>query len=121
MKMFPQDIFDIFNRIHPEHDDWRTNGSAGDPGCWSGLRFGNLDQNVDFLFGEQLIQDERILELEQTSDDVAVEVAEINVDVLGKNKHELTLHAGEKARKRGIHHNFQTQADITKNSKQEHQ
>ena len=35
----------------------------------------DLDENVDFLFDEQVIQDERLLELEQTSDDVIVELA----------------------------------------------
>ena len=43
----------------------------------------NLDQDVDFLFFGQLIQDERLLELEQTSDEVVVELAEINANILG--------------------------------------
>ena len=43
-----------------------------------------LDENVDFLFDEQIIQDERLLELEQTSDEVVVELAEINANLLGK-------------------------------------
>ena len=42
-----------------------------------------LDQDVDFLFGEQLIQDERLLELEQTSVEVVVELAEINENIQG--------------------------------------
>ena len=42
-----------------------------------------LDQDVNFLFGEQLIQDERLSDLEQTSDEVVVELAEINVNILG--------------------------------------
>ena len=46
----------------------------------------NLDQNLDFLFDEQVIQDERLLELEQTSDEVVVELAEINANILGNLK-----------------------------------
>ena len=42
-----------------------------------------LDENVDFLFDEQVIQDERLLELEQISLQVAVELAEINVNIQG--------------------------------------
>ena len=42
-----------------------------------------LDGNVDFLFDEQVIQDERLLELEQISLQVAVELAEINVNIQG--------------------------------------
>ena len=45
-----------------------------------------LDENVDFLFDEQIIQDERLLELEQTSDEVVVELAEINVNIQGKKQ-----------------------------------
>ena len=38
-----------------------------------------LAQNVvDFLFDEQVIQDERLLNLEETSDQVVRELAEIN-------------------------------------------
>ena len=44
---------------------------------------GNLDQNVDFLFEEQIIQDERILSLEETSDQVIVELAQINENLEG--------------------------------------
>ena len=43
-----------------------------------------LDQDVNFLFDEQVIQDERLLELEQTSDEVVVELAEINANIQGK-------------------------------------
>ena len=50
----------------------------------------DLDQDVNFLFDEQVIQDERLLNLEETSDQVVVELAEVNVDLLGKTK--LTLH-----------------------------
>ena len=46
-----------------------------------------LDQDVDFLFGEQLIQDERLLELEQISDEVVVELAEINENIQGRNEY----------------------------------
>ena len=50
-----------------------------------------LDQDVNFLFDEQVIQDERLLELEQTSDQVVVELAEISVDLLGKCNQNLHL------------------------------
>ena len=42
-----------------------------------------LEGDVNFLFDEQIIQDERIFSLEQTSDQVVVELAEINANVLG--------------------------------------
>ena len=45
----------------------------------------DLDEDVDFLFDEQVIQDERLLELEQISLQVAVELAEVNVDIQGRN------------------------------------
>ena len=41
-----------------------------------------LEWYVNFLFDEQVIQDERLLELEQTDNKVVVELAEINVDIL---------------------------------------
>ena len=44
----------------------------------------DLDEDVNFLFDEHVIQDERLLELEQTSDQVVVELAEINANVQGK-------------------------------------
>ena len=50
-----------------------------------------LIENDDFLFDEQVIQDERLLELEQTDNEVVVELAEISVDLLGKNKPTLHL------------------------------
>ena len=50
----------------------------------------DLDEDVNFLFDEQVIQDERLLNLEETSVQVVVELAEVNVDLLGKTK--LTLH-----------------------------
>ena len=43
-----------------------------------------LDEDIDFLFDEQVIQDERLFSLEQTSLQVAVELAEINVNILGR-------------------------------------
>ena len=43
-----------------------------------------LIENDNFLFDEQVIQDERLLELEQTDNQVVVELAEISVDFLGK-------------------------------------
>ena len=42
-----------------------------------------LDQDVNILFDEQLIQDQRLLNLEETSDGVIVELAEINANILG--------------------------------------
>ena len=45
-----------------------------------------LIENDDFLFDEQVIQDERLLNLEETSDQVVVELTEISVDLLGKIK-----------------------------------
>ena len=49
----------------------------------------DLDQDVNFLFDEQVIQDARLLELERTSNDVIVELTEINVNILG-NLNEVT-------------------------------
>ena len=43
-----------------------------------------LEGDVDFLFDETVIQDERIFNLEETSDGVVVELAEINANILGK-------------------------------------
>ena len=43
----------------------------------------DLDQDVNFLFGEQVIQDARLLELEWTSNDIIVELTEINANILG--------------------------------------
>ena len=40
-----------------------------------------LDEDVSFLFDEQVIQDERLLELEQISLQVVVELAEINLNI----------------------------------------
>ena len=51
----------------------------------------DLDEDVDFLFDEQVIQDERLLNVEETSDQVVVELAEISVDLLGKKKQRLHL------------------------------
>ena len=45
-----------------------------------------LDEDVDFLFDDQIIQNERLFSLEQTSLQVAVELAEINVNVQGRNE-----------------------------------
>ena len=43
----------------------------------------DLDQDVNFLFEEQIIQDERLLNLEEASVQVTVELAEINVNIQG--------------------------------------
>ena len=45
-----------------------------------------LEGDVNFLFDEKIIQDERLLELEQISDEVVVELAEINANILGNQK-----------------------------------
>ena len=81
----------FFYRINPKHDDRRTRFTARNAGSGieedvTGLEVDltELDENVDFLFDEQIIQDERLLELEQTSDEVVVELAEINANLLGK-------------------------------------
>ena len=42
-----------------------------------------LIENDDFLFDEQIIQDERLLNLEETSVQVVVELAEVNADLQG--------------------------------------
>ena len=42
-----------------------------------------LDSDVNFLFGEQIIQDERLLNLETTSNGVTIELAEINDEIEG--------------------------------------
>ena len=43
----------------------------------------DIETDVDFLFDEQIIQDERLLGLEQTNDQVIVGIAEINANILG--------------------------------------
>ena len=43
-----------------------------------------LEGDVNFLFDEQVIQDERILNLEQTSDGIVVELAEVTASIQGK-------------------------------------
>ena len=43
-----------------------------------------LDEDVDFLFGEQLIQDERLLNLEEASVQVTAELTEINSNIQGR-------------------------------------
>ena len=50
------------------------------------LQVGDLDEDVDFLFDETVLQDERLLNLEETSDQVVVELAEINANILGNLK-----------------------------------
>ena len=45
-----------------------------------------LDEDVSFLFDEQVIQDERLLNLEEASVQVVVELAEINANILGNKK-----------------------------------
>ena len=43
-----------------------------------------LEGDVNFLFDEQVIQDERLFQLETTSDQVTVELAEVKVNLGGK-------------------------------------
>ena len=45
----------------------------------------DLDEDVDFLFDETVIQDQRLLNLEEASVQVTVELAEINVNIQGKS------------------------------------
>ena len=49
-----------------------------------GDRVDLVEGDVNFLFDEQVIQDERLLELKQTSDEVVVELAQINVNIQGR-------------------------------------
>ena len=44
-----------------------------------------VEGDVNFLFDEQVIQDERLLELEQTDNQVVVELAEINENIEGNS------------------------------------
>ena len=55
------------------------------------LQVVDLDGEVSFLFDEQLIQNERLLNVEETSDEVVVELVEINLDLQGE-KTKQTLH-----------------------------
>ena len=50
-----------------------------------------LNEGVDFLFDEQVIQGQRLLNLEETSVEVVVELAEISVDLLSKRIRSFTL------------------------------
>ena len=45
----------------------------------------DLDEDVDFLFDETVIQDQRLLNLEEASVQVTVELAEVNVNIQGKS------------------------------------
>ena len=44
----------------------------------------DLDEDVDFLFGEQLIQDERLLNLEEATDSINAELLTMNDELEGK-------------------------------------
>ena len=48
------------------------------------LQVTDLDQDVNFLFDQQVIQDERLLGLEQTDNQVVLQLIEVNVDLQGK-------------------------------------
>ena len=48
------------------------------------LQVTDLDQDVNFLFDQQVIQDERLLNLEETRDQVVLELVEVNTDLQGK-------------------------------------
>ena len=48
------------------------------------LQVTDLDQDVNFLFDQQVIQDERLLYVEETSDQVVLELVEVNTDLQGK-------------------------------------
>ena len=51
------------------------------------IQVAGLDGEVSFLFDEQLIQNERLLNVEETSYQVIVELAEINADLQGHLSH----------------------------------
>ena len=44
----------------------------------------DLNEDVNFLFDEQVIQDERLLNVEETSDQVVVELFQINANIQGR-------------------------------------
>ena len=44
----------------------------------------DLDQDVNLLFDEQVIQDEKLLDLEQETDALNVQIVTINDDLEGK-------------------------------------
>ena len=49
-----------------------------------GVDLTELEGDVNFLFDLQIIQDEKLFDLEETSDQVVVELAEINANIQGK-------------------------------------
>ena len=52
----------------------------------------DLDEDVDFLFDEQVIQDERLLELEQTTDAINAELVSVDDEIEGEELCATTFH-----------------------------
>ena len=48
------------------------------------LQVGNLDEDVDFLFQEQIIQDERLLNLETETEEIDEQLIIVDDDLQGK-------------------------------------
>ena len=46
----------------------------------------DLDDDVNFLFDEQVIQDERLLNVEETSDQVVVELGTVDEELEGEER-----------------------------------
>ena len=44
----------------------------------------DIDEDVDFLFDEQIIQDERLLNLEEATDSINAELLTVNDELEGK-------------------------------------
>ena len=85
----------VSHRFDPKYHHRRTSDNSGESSGGDdvtglnedviGLRVDHtqLEGDVNFLFDEQVIQDERLLGLEQTSVEVIVELAEISVKIQG--------------------------------------
>ena len=52
----------------------------------------DLDEDVDFLFDEQVIQDERLLGLEQTTDAINAELVSVDDEIEGEEMCATTFH-----------------------------
>ena len=46
----------------------------------------DLNEDMGFVFHQQITQDERLLSVDQTSDQVVVELAEVNANIQGKKR-----------------------------------
>ena len=56
------------------------------------LQVVDLDEDVDFLFDEQVIQDERLLGLEQTTDAINAELVSVDDEIEGEELCATTFH-----------------------------